>query len=217
MIELGAVMYVMMGVFGFIGYQRGLSKELISLAGIILALFALFQFNNLLLNVLLANVPPEQKFVVQCLLFGTIVFFAYQTRGLGRKLANDSGRDSLQSTILGTLMGAVNGYLIWGSPVVFHAHQRLPAVALHFCAASRDAERRYDRRAAAVLAGGRAKRRWELVGVCGHFVIRICANLDLKQRGRAQALRFRHAGSSRSWLRCTACCGSAPLFSPYWG
>jgi hypothetical protein len=115
MIELGAVMYVMMGVFGFIGYQRGLSKELISLAGIILALFALFQFNNLLLNVLLANVPPEQKFVVQCLLFGTIVFFAYQTRGLGRKLANDSGRDSLQSTILGTLMGAVNGYLIWGS------------------------------------------------------------------------------------------------------
>ncbi len=115
MIELGAVMYVMIGLFGFIGYQRGLSKELISLAGIILALFALFQFNNLLLNVLLANVPPEQKFVVQCLIFGVIVFFAYQTRGLGRKLASDGGRDSLQTTILGTLMGAVNGYLIWGS------------------------------------------------------------------------------------------------------
>lgn len=116
MIELGALLYVMAGIFGFIGYQRGLSKELISLAGIILALFALFQFNNLLLNVLLAAVPPEQKFIVQSLIFGVIVFFAYQTRGLSRRLAGDgNGRDSLQSTLLGALVGAINGYMIWGS------------------------------------------------------------------------------------------------------
>jgi hypothetical protein len=117
MIQLAGFMWGMAFVFGVIGYMRGLSKELISLAGIILALFALFQFDGLLLDVLLANVPPEQKFIVQCLIFIGIVFFAYQTNALGkRQLANNpDGRDRLQSTVLGAVLGFVNGYLIWGS------------------------------------------------------------------------------------------------------
>ena len=117
MIQLAGFMWAMAFVFGVIGYMRGLSKELISLAGIVLALFALFQFDGLLRETLLVNVPPEQVFVVQCLIFIGIVFFAYQTNSLGRRQLNPNpdARDNLQSTVLGAVVGFLNGYLIWGS------------------------------------------------------------------------------------------------------
>ena len=125
MIQLSALLWTFAIVFSVVGYMRGLSKELISLSGIILALFALFQFDHLLRDVLLANVPREQQFLVQILIFIAIVFFAYQTRAFGRRIPGGDrplegresreGRDSLQSTVLGAVVGFVNGYLIWGS------------------------------------------------------------------------------------------------------
>ena len=97
MIQLAGFMWAMAFVFGVIGYMRGLSKEMISLAGIILALFALFQFDGLLRETLLANLPPAQIFIVQCFIFIGIVFFAYQTNALGRRQfgSNAEGRDNL--------------------------------------------------------------------------------------------------------------------------
>jgi hypothetical protein len=117
MIQLSGFMWAMAFIFGVIGYMRGLSRELISLAGIILALFALFQFDGLLRETLLVNVPPEQIFIIQSLIFVGIVYFAYQANALGRRqLPTDSdGRDNLQSTVLGAVVGFINGYLIWGS------------------------------------------------------------------------------------------------------
>jgi colicin V production protein len=121
MIQLSALLWASAIVFGVIGFMRGLSKEMISLSGVILALFALFQFDSLLRKVLLANVPPEQQFLVQTAIFLGIVFFAYQTRALGKRIPGANapppaeGRDNLQSTILGAVVGFVNGYLIWGS------------------------------------------------------------------------------------------------------
>ncbi len=120
MIQMVGLMWLMAAVFAVIGYLRGLSKELVSLAGIVLALFTLFQFDDLIRQTLLENVPVVQQFYVQLVIFGIIVFFAYQTRALGRPLARDrrddrDGRDNLQSTVLGALVGFLNGYLIWGS------------------------------------------------------------------------------------------------------
>jgi hypothetical protein len=118
MIQLSALLWLMAFVFSVIGYMRGLAKELISLAGIVLALFTLFQFDNLLRGVLLQNVPGQQRFVIQIVIFLGIVFFAYQTRALGRRLnvpQGGEGRDQLQTTVLGALVGFINGYLIFGS------------------------------------------------------------------------------------------------------
>lgn len=114
MIQLSAVLLTMAIFFGIIGYLRGWNKELISMAGIILGLFALFQFDNLLRGVLLAGVSRDQVFLVQAGIFLIVVFFAYQTRGMGGGRGPD-GRDRLQSSILGGLVGFINGYLIWGS------------------------------------------------------------------------------------------------------
>jgi uncharacterized membrane protein (GlpM family) len=115
MIQLSAVLLTMAIFFGIIGYLRGWNKELISMAGIILGLFALFQFDSLLRGVLLAGVSRDQVFIIQAVIFLIVVFFAYQTRGMGASGRGPDGRDRLQSSILGGLVGFINGYLIWGS------------------------------------------------------------------------------------------------------
>lgn len=115
MIQLVGVMWMMAIFFAVIGFLRGLNKEIISMSGIILALFALFQFDGYIRGTLLATVPTAQIFLFQTLLFSAVVFLAYQTRALGISDGGDDGRDSLQSSVLGSIFGFVNGYLIWGS------------------------------------------------------------------------------------------------------
>jgi len=122
MIQLVTLMWTMALFFAVIGFLRGWNKELISTAGIILGLFALFQFDALLRGMLLANVGADQVFFVQSGIFIVIVFFAYQTRGFRperegarRSESSGTGRDHLQSSVLGGFVGFLNGYLIWGS------------------------------------------------------------------------------------------------------
>lgn len=112
MIQLTAILVVGCIVFGIVGYSRAWNKEIIATAGIILGIFALFQFDDLLRNRLLAQIPREQVFIIQAVIFISIVFFAYQTRALGE---GGDNRDELQSSLLGLLMGLVNGYLIFGT------------------------------------------------------------------------------------------------------
>lgn len=115
MIQLSAMMWTLALFFGIIGSLRGFNRELISLAGIILGLFALFQFDSLIRGTLLVGVGRDQVFIVQALIFIAIVFFAYQTRAIIGDGGRRDGRDSLQSGILGAIIGFINGYLIWGS------------------------------------------------------------------------------------------------------
>jgi len=117
MIELSAVLVMMAIFFAIIGFLRGWNKEIVSTAGIVLGLFALFQFDALLRGTLLANVSRDQVFWVQSGIFIAIVFFAYQTRSImGSDIQRArEGRDNLQESVLGALLGALNGYLIWGS------------------------------------------------------------------------------------------------------
>ncbi len=114
MIQLSALMWVMAAFFAVIGFLRGWSKEVISMSGIILGLFALFQFDSFIRGVLLVGVDADQVFFVQAVVFAIVVFFAYQTRAIIGDSDGD-GRDSLQESVLGALLGFVNGYLIWGS------------------------------------------------------------------------------------------------------
>lgn len=129
MMQLNALLFILIGLFGVIGYQRGFNKEVISLAAVVLALFTLNSFDDLLRQQLLGNTSPQTRFLVQAIIFGLIVFFGYQTRALigadakiaqnvanrrGDSYARD-GRDELQTRITGALMGMLNGYLVWGS------------------------------------------------------------------------------------------------------
>lgn len=117
MIELVALLVVMAILWSIFGYFRGLNRELIATAGIILAIFALFQFDSLLRTTLLGNVNSDQVFLIQALIFTVIVFFSYQTRTFfGRDLDRArENRSASQSSVLGAIMGGINGYLIWGT------------------------------------------------------------------------------------------------------
>jgi hypothetical protein len=131
MIQLATVMWALAAFFAINGWSRGWNKELISTAGIILGLFALFQFDGLLRGQLLVNTSPATIFFVQSAIFVVIVFFAYQTRALigdeARRRGGDrDGRDSLQESVLGAVLGFVNGWLIWGSLWYFMDINRYP-------------------------------------------------------------------------------------------
>ena len=119
MLELAAMLWTFTACFALIGWQRGWTKEIISLAGITLGLFALHQFDPLLRAQLLAAATPSLKFLFQTAIFLAIAFFAYQTRALigsdARAAQGEDGRDALQTRALGGIVGALNGYLISGS------------------------------------------------------------------------------------------------------
>ncbi|MCS6836258.1 MAG: CvpA family protein [Anaerolineae bacterium] len=122
MIELSVLLWSGAAFFAYVGFTRGYVKEVISLAGIMLGLFALHEFDPLIRGNLLATLPPDQRFYVQAALFLLIVLFAYQTRALGGESTpssggrgRDSGRGQGQNRALGALVGLVNGLMIGGS------------------------------------------------------------------------------------------------------
>jgi hypothetical protein len=104
-------------MFAAVGYMRGWTKELLATAGIVLALFALKQFETLLIDPLTQG-EQKSKFYLQATILLILAFFAYQTpperlsRGTGRR---NAAREGLQEGILGALVGALNGYLLIGS------------------------------------------------------------------------------------------------------
>ncbi len=113
MIQFYSLMWILAAFFAIIGAMRGWNKEVIALAGIVLALFALFQFDTLLRGTLLQSFPREQTFVIQFIVFSGIVFFAYQDRSF---IPDDTpDRVTIQEAILGGFLGFINGYLIGGT------------------------------------------------------------------------------------------------------
>ncbi len=109
--QIGALVVLMTIFFGIIGYRRGWNKEIVATAGIILGVFAIYQFDDLVRVRLLASAGRDSVFLIQALIFLVIVFFAYQTRALGK----NENRDKLQVSVLGGVMGLVNGYMVWGT------------------------------------------------------------------------------------------------------
>jgi hypothetical protein len=104
--------------FAIIGFMRGWNREIGATAGIFLGMFALFQLDSLLRTIMiwLGIIQRDQMFLIQASIFLAIVFFAYQNRvlvGGGRR--REGTRDNLQSNLLGSMMGFVNGYLVGGS------------------------------------------------------------------------------------------------------
>ncbi|MGJ3237611.1 MAG: CvpA family protein [Anaerolineae bacterium] len=112
MIEISGMMWLLAICFGVIGFLRGWQREFTALAGIILATFALFQFDAFLRTIFF-GFSAQQMFFVQFVSFTVIVFLVYQAKQVGGgELRSD---DDLQDGLIGGLVGSINGYLIGGS------------------------------------------------------------------------------------------------------
>jgi hypothetical protein len=119
-VSLSFFFYFLVLLFGIIGAMRGWAKELLVSFSVILALALLvaleehvpvypFHGENMDLNVLKA------EFWTRTLVLTLLVFFGYQTPNLPRIPAGRFVRERLQDTLLGLVLGAINGYLIIGT------------------------------------------------------------------------------------------------------
>lgn len=114
MIQISTLMWATGLFFAITGFLRGWNKELVSLVGIVLMIFALFQFDGLLRGTVFLALPPTQVFIVQAVIFIGGVVFLYQGGAIGAD-ADSRDDDDWQAGFLGAAVGFVNGYLITGS------------------------------------------------------------------------------------------------------
>jgi uncharacterized membrane protein required for colicin V production len=114
MISLNFFFWLLVIFFGLIGMMRGWAKELLVSFSVVLAL----AFNRLLERYvpLVNSLPPDGSaiFWIRIIIVVILVFFGYQTVGLPR-FAGKAAREKLQDSLLGFVLGAVNGYLIIGT------------------------------------------------------------------------------------------------------
>jgi hypothetical protein len=116
MIQLASFLWGMVLLFGVMGFVRGSAKEMIALSGIVLGLFILEQLRDILLSPLLATASLDQQFYLYAGLLLTVTLFAYQTPERFDKTQRSSdAREGLQEGLLGTAIGGLNAYLLFGS------------------------------------------------------------------------------------------------------
>jgi uncharacterized membrane protein required for colicin V production len=118
MISLDVIFWMYVFLFALIGAMRGWARELLVSFSVILALFLLSvleKFVPFIRDTLMVN-NPNSFFWLRSILLLSLVFFGYQTPKFP-KLANSGRfiRDHFQDILLGLFLGAVNGYLIFGS------------------------------------------------------------------------------------------------------
>lgn len=116
MVSLTVLFGLLVALFAVIGAVRGWAKELLVTSAIVLALFIIQILETHIRPYYTALVmqPPATQFIIRGVLLGLLTFFGYQTphiRALQPKLV----RERLQDVLLGILMGALNGYLLFGS------------------------------------------------------------------------------------------------------
>jgi len=118
MVQLSTILWMLIILFALVGALRGWTRELVSTAGIILALFATWQFDAVLLQPLTRGAAPEQIFFLYSGILVVISFFAYQAPtniAAKRQQTVADQRLGVQERLLGSVLGGVNGYLIFGS------------------------------------------------------------------------------------------------------
>ena len=119
MMQLSSVLVMFVVMFAAIGFLRGWTREIVATAGIVLALFTQQQFSSIIFDPLTAGAGPEARFYLYSGILIVITFFAYQTPHHAARMSEgrlwSSRRDNLQERLLGTALGMVNGYLVFGS------------------------------------------------------------------------------------------------------
>ena len=163
MVSLDVLFWLFIVLFGMIGLMRGWAKEMMVTFSVILALFIITVLETyvpfvtkMVLDAQRPGGDPQTVFWLRVVLLVVLTFFGYQTPNIP-KLAGSGrfARDRLQDALLGLFLGAVNGYLVWGTLWYFldQAHYPFPGIVSPDLTAIRQGA---DQLPAAQLAVGRA-------------------------------------------------------------
>jgi len=123
MMSLTVVFWMYVVLFAVIGGMRGWAKEILVSFSVILALAftALLEHYVPFIRDVLVPKKDSVIFWMRAIIMLVLVFFGYQTPNISRFAAKMT-REKLEHIILGTVIGAVNGYLIAGS-IWFYMNQ----------------------------------------------------------------------------------------------
>lgn len=118
MIGLNVLFWIFVILFAIIGLVRGWAKELLVTFGVILAIFiisVLERFVPFIRDNLTFKTGPAY-FWLRLIILAALVFFGYQSPNIAKLAAtNRFVRERLQDALLGLFLGAINGYLIFGT------------------------------------------------------------------------------------------------------
>ena len=125
MISLNFTFWLLVLLFGLIGMMRGWAKELLVSFSVVLGL----AFNSLLMRYVpvIKALPSNETplFWIRITIVIILVFFGYQTVGLPR-FASKATREKLQDSLLGFVVGALNGFLVFGTVWYYLAEANYP-------------------------------------------------------------------------------------------
>jgi uncharacterized membrane protein required for colicin V production len=118
MVGLNVVFWILVILFALIGMTRGWAKELLVTFSVILALFiiaVLVQFAPFF-QIPDGTTMNSTQFWLRIGLLLALVLFGYQSPNIPRLAGTGRfARDRLQDSLLGFVLGAINGYLVWGT------------------------------------------------------------------------------------------------------
>ncbi|MCX6053399.1 MAG: CvpA family protein [Chloroflexi bacterium] len=118
MISLQILLFIFVILFAIIGAMRGWAKELLVTFSILLALFAMVLLENYVsfFKKTIQSSLPGTVFCIRAGVLTLFAFFGYQAPRI-QKLVNSGRfvRHFIQDSLLGGILGAVNGYLIFGT------------------------------------------------------------------------------------------------------
>ena len=118
MISLNVMLLIFVVLFGLIGAMRGWAKEMLVTFSVVLAMFSLTVLQNYVpfFKDTFANGTVETVFWLRTIILGGLVFFGYQTPKIPQLSESERFiRHFLQDALLGFFIGALNGYLIFGT------------------------------------------------------------------------------------------------------
>lgn len=134
MVSIDVLFWLFIFMFGIIGLMRGWAKEMMVTFSVILALFIVTVLETyvpfvtkLTMDAQRPGGDPLTVFWLRVIILVALSFFGYQTPNIPRLSGSGRfARDRLQDALLGLFLGAVNGYLIWGTLWFFLDHAGYP-------------------------------------------------------------------------------------------
>jgi len=117
MMSLTAVFWMYVLFFGVVGGMRGWAKEILVVFAMVLALFIDTLLKTFLpgFDIALSSQGGMARFVVRGLFFILLALFGYESPALSSIIGAKARREKFQDIMLGAVLGAINGYLIFGT------------------------------------------------------------------------------------------------------
>lgn len=131
MIELSAVFWIFVLLFGVIGLMRGWVREIQVTASVVLAMFIIEKISPWVWQVLVSRTPADllaadpmgtlrRLVMLKAAILLIVVFFGYQgpvviQLATQNRVQSNRPRETIQEGILGLGVGLLNGYLIVGA------------------------------------------------------------------------------------------------------